>query len=134
MGFFKDLRNLKKAADDLTPPEHRGLGGSFRMMRDGVHQATELLEDLKDGGEEAQRLQTSGRPGTALVMALRDTGVTINENPQVELDLQVTLEGVSPYNVTHRQVISRLQTAGFQPGSTVNVRVDPGDLQKLILV
>jgi hypothetical protein len=134
MGFFKDLRQLKKTADELTPPEHRGIAGGFRALRDTVAEANEILGDMQEASADAQRLQTTGRPGTAVVLALRDTGASVNDNPQVELDLQVTLDGVAPYNVTHRQVISRLATASFQPGASVGVKVDPQDLQKLIVV
>ena len=83
--------------------------------------------------ETAQRLLSSGREGTATVTALRDTGVSINDNPQVELDLDVAVEGMPVYPVTHRQVISRLAIAGFQPGATVPVRVDPLQPRSLII-
>ena len=83
--------------------------------------------------EAAQRLLASGREGTATVTALRDTGVTINDNPQVELDLDVAVQGMPVYPVTHRQVISRLAIAGFQPGATVPVRVDPQQPRSLII-
>ena len=83
--------------------------------------------------ETTQRLMTSGRQGTATVTALRDTGVTINDNPQVELDLDVAVKGMPVYPVTHRQVISRLAVTGFQPGATVPVRVDPQQPRTLII-
>ena len=83
--------------------------------------------------ETAQRLMAAGRQGSATVTALRDTGVTVNDNPQVELDLDVAVEGMPIYPVTHRQVISRLAIAGFQPGATVPVRVDPQDPRTLII-
>ena len=91
------------------------------------------LSDMKRQAETAQRLMTSGRQGTATVTALRDTGVTINDNPQVELDLDVAVEGMPVYPVTHRQVISRLAIAGFQPGATLPVRVDPLQPRTLII-
>lgn len=83
--------------------------------------------------EAADRLMVTGRQGTATVTALRDTGVTINDNPQVELDLDVSVEGMPVYPVTHRQVISRLAVAGFQPGATLPVRVDPQQPRSLII-
>ena len=83
--------------------------------------------------ETSERLMASGRQGTATVTALRDTGVTINDNPQVELDLDVAVEGMPVYPVTHRQVISRLAIAGFQPGATLPVRVDPLQPRSLII-
>jgi hypothetical protein len=83
--------------------------------------------------ETAQRLLDTGRQGTATVTALRDTGVTIDDNPQVELDLDVAVAGMPVYPVTHRQVISRLAIAGFQPGATLPVRVDPQQPRSLII-
>ena len=83
--------------------------------------------------ETSDRLMATGRPGTATVTALRDTGVTINDNPQVELDLDVSVQGMPIYPVTHRQVISRLAIAGFQPGATLPVRVDPLRPRSLII-
>lgn len=133
MGFLKDARNLAKQGKEMLPPEHRGVAGGFRAMKDGMAQMSETMGDMQATAAKAQRLNQVGRIGTATVTALRDTGVTINEDPEVELDLLVTLEGVEPYMVTHRQVIYRLAVAGFQPGATVPVKVDPQDLQSLIV-
>jgi hypothetical protein len=117
----------------MQKPEHRGVMGGFRALKDTAAMGAATIGDMQAEAATAQRLMQEGRVGSALVTALRDTGMTINDNPQCELDLQVTLEGVEPYNVTHKQVISRLAVAGFQPGATVPVRVDPNDLQTLIV-
>lgn len=134
MGFFKDIRNLQKQADAMTPPEYKGLGGSMRQMRDGVAMASQTLSDINAGQGQAQTLMATGLVGQATVGALRDTGMTVNDNPVVELDLQVTSPtAVAAYPVTHRQMISRLQVAQLQPGATVQVRIDPTDPQSVIL-
>lgn len=134
MGFFKDIRNLKKQAEAMTPPEYRGLGGSMRQMRDGVATASQALNDLSVGQSQAQTLMATGLVGQATILAVRDTGMTLNENPVVELDLQVTSPGSpAPYPVTHRQMINRLQVHQLQTGAAVQVRVDPVNPQSLIL-
>ena len=133
MGFLKDMRNLQKQAEAMTPPEHRGVAGGFRAMRDGVAQANTMLADVAAEGQRAQYLMANGRQGSAVVQALRDTGVTINDNPTVELDLAVAVDGGAPYAVTHRQTISRIAIPSFQPGATIPVRVDPADQQSLII-
>jgi hypothetical protein len=68
-----------------------------------------------------------------VIKAIRDTGVTINENPSVEMDLSVTSGGFT-YETTHTQVISRLQVGQLQPGAQVNVRIDATDQNKLLIV
>ncbi|MBJ7291837.1 hypothetical protein [Williamsia sp.] len=134
MGFFKDMRNLQKQAEAMTPPEYRGMGGSMRQMRDGVAMANQTLSDLNSGQMQAQTLMATGVVGQATIGGIRDTGMTVNENPVVELDLQVTSPNVpNPYPVTHRQMINRLQVPQLQPGTTVQVRVDPMNPQSLIL-
>jgi hypothetical protein len=133
MGFFKDIRNLQKQAEAMTPPEHRGITGGFRAMRDGVSQANQMLGDMQAEGQKAQHLMANGRVGSATITAVRDTGMTINDNPTVEFDLSVSLEGTDPYAVTHRQTISRIAIPSFQPGATIPVRVDPADRSSLII-
>lgn len=134
MGFFKDIRNLQKQAEAMTPPEYRGVGGSMRQMRDGVAMASQTLSDMHAGQAQAQHLMATGVVGHATIGAVRDTGMTVNDNPVVELDLQVTSPAAAgPYPVTHRQMISRLQVAQLLPGATVQVRVDPADPQALVL-
>lgn len=133
MGFLKDVRNLQKQAKDMTPPEHRGIRGGMRAMKEGVAQANEMLGDVAEQQQKAQMLMTSGIVGTATIDAVNDTGVTVNENPQVEFTLDVTVPGKEPYKATLTQVVSRLAIAGFQPGATVPVHVSPDDPQVLMI-
>src|SRR3954454_4078227 len=133
MGFFKDIRNLQKQAEAMTPPEHRGVAGGVRAMRDGVAQPNQMLGDMQAEGQKAQHLMANGQVAAATITAVRDTGMTINDNPTVELDLSVTVAGAAPYAVTHRQTISRIAIPSFQPGATIPVRVDPADAQSLMI-
>lgn len=89
--------------------------------------------DLAKQAEEAQRLLQVGQRGLAMVMAVRPTGESVDDNPQAELELSVALDGREPYKVTHRQVISRVAIGGFLPGAKVPVRVDPHDPSNLLV-
>jgi hypothetical protein len=133
MGFLKDMRTLKKQADALTPPEHKGIGGGFRALRDATSEATQTLGDLQRQAAVANHLAVHGVPGRAVITEIRDTGMTVNDNPRVSLTLEVTVGDKAPYTATHDQVISRIAVAGFQPGATVPVRVDPVDERSLII-
>lgn len=133
MGFLKDVRNLQKQGKAMTPPEHRGVMGGFRAMKDGVAQANEMLGDVAEQQQKAQMLMASGLVGQATIDAVNDTGVTVNDNPQVEFVLDVTVPGREPYKASLTQVVSRLAIVGFQPGATVPVRVSPDDPQVLMI-
>ena len=133
MGFFKDLRDVQKQAKEMTPPEYRGMGGMMRMSRDGMATMSQTLGDMNAEAQKAQHLMANGRQGTATVVALRQTGTFVNENPQVELDLDVSVDGLQPYRATHKQVLAMIAVPQFQPGASVPVRVDPFDPQSLIV-
>jgi Protein of unknown function (DUF3592) len=81
----------------------------------------------------AQHLMTNGRVGQATITHVIDTGVRMHDNPQVQIDLMVALDGAPVYAASVTQVISRLAVANFQPGATVPVRVDPADPAELII-
>ena len=133
MGFFKDLRTVQKQAEDMTPPEYRGMGGLMRMSKDGMSQMSQSLGQMQADAQKAQHLSVNGRPGTATITALRQTGTFVNENPEVEMDLQVSVDGMQPYPATHRQVIAMIAAPQFQPGATVPVKVDPAEPTSLIV-
>jgi hypothetical protein len=133
MGFFKDIKNLQDTAKEMTPPEHRGVLGGFRAMKDGVAQANQVLGGIANEGQKAQHLMQSGRVGSATISAVRQTGTFVNNNPECEIDLQVSVDGGAPYAVTHRQVLAMVALPSFQPGATVPVRVDPSDASSLII-
>lgn len=106
-----------------------GIGEIRSMERDRNEQLSALGRQQAD----AQRLMATGLIAQATVQAVRDTGMTINQNPQVEFDLLVAVDNREPYEVTHRQVVSRLVLANFQPGASIPVRVDPADPSRVLI-
>ncbi len=77
---------------------------------------------------DAQRLMATGLIGQATVASLRDTGMTINDNPQIEFALLVTVDGREA--VSGHPSPGRLAArAGQLPsqGASIPVRVDPAD-------
>ena len=88
---------------------------------------------MQADAQKAQHLDDSGRPGTATITALRQTGTFVNDNPEVEMDLQVTVDGMTPYSATHRQVVATVAAPRFHPGAIVPVKVDPDEPTSLIV-
>jgi hypothetical protein len=69
--------------------------------------------------------------GHAVVKSVAATGVTREENPEVELVLTVELPGRAPYEASVRQVLSRQVLHVLRPGRPVSVSVDPDDPARL---
>ena len=88
---------------------------------------------LQEAAKKAQELAVNGRHGTATIIDIRNTGTFVNEDPEVEMDLQVSVEGMRPYPATHRQVVARVAARQFHAGATVPVRSDPMQPTSLIV-
>lgn len=73
------------------------------------------------------KLLKTGARGVAKVLEMRDTGVTINNSPQVGLTLEVTPQDGPPFTTETRVIVNRLQVHMYQPGMQLNVRFDPND-------
>ena len=73
----------------------------------------------------ARRLQKTGIPGKARILEVRDTGVTINNNPQVKLILEVKNSFGQKYTTQCRVVVSRINPGAYSAGMEVPVRIDP---------
>ena len=70
----------------------------------------------------------------ARVMKVWDTGVSINDNPQVGLLLHVTPSTSAAFDVEAKTVVSRLSAARVQPGITAEIKYDPQDPRHVQIV
>lgn len=72
-------------------------------------------------------LLASGEPAPAVILAASDTGVTVNDSPQVRLRLEVRPPGRPPFQAETTLLVGRLQVGMIVPGMTVQARFDPAD-------
>lgn len=78
-------------------------------------------------------LWARGTPARARVVRLTATGARINHDPEVDLELDVTLPDQPPHRVTVRSFVSSLAVPRVQPDSTIDVRVDPADRTRVVI-
>jgi hypothetical protein len=128
MGMFKDMRDLSKAGKDMKKER----GGSLKMMKDGLAQANQAVQQVQGDQELAERLANEGVDGTATIIQMVATGQTINMQPQLQFQMSVDVNG-SVSTVTHTQVVSPAIIGQLQPGAQVPVKVDPSDHSKLMI-
>ncbi len=63
---------------------------------------------------------------------VRDTGVTLNDDPQIELLLQVAPPGGIPSSQAKANTyVSRLESARVRPGIVAQVKYDPKKPQRV---
>jgi hypothetical protein len=64
-------------------------------------------------------------------MGLTQTGMYLNEQPQVELSLLVTIPGQTPYAAKHKSFVPLILLGRLTSGAPLSVRVDPNDLNRI---
>jgi len=80
-----------------------------------------------------RRLQLEGIPGKARILEVHETNITVNQNPQVKLIMEIKNAGGEVYTTSCKTIVSRLRTIAFQPGKEVNVKIDPKDEKNVIV-
>jgi hypothetical protein len=73
----------------------------------------------------ALELVTHGRRCPGRVLSVEDTGVTINDNPQVKMVVQAEPPGEPPFTVEKKAIVSRLKIP--RAGDRCTVFYDPAD-------
>ncbi len=73
------------------------------------------------------KLLKSGAPGMARVLRASQTGVTVNDRPQMRIELEV-IQGGPPRQATAVQILDLGSIP--RPGDIVNIVYDPADLSK----
>lgn len=81
----------------------------------------------------AIRLKKTGLPGTARILSVKDTGVSINNNPVVSMEVEVKDQFGARYNTILRALVSRIDPRAYQPGMEVAIKIDPQKKENIIL-
>jgi hypothetical protein len=128
MGMFKDLRDLNKAGKQVTKEQ----GGMFKMAKDGLAQANQMVQQVQSDQALAEKLANEGVDGTATIQQMVATGKTVNMQPELQFQMTVDVNGTTS-DVTHTQVVSPAIIGQLQPGAQVPVKVDPNDHSQLMI-
>jgi hypothetical protein len=88
---------------------------------------------MRRGYQEAQRLKSQGLPGQARILGMRQTGEYMNEQPQIEMNLEVTTSMQGPYQVLVKQWVPLMLLGRLSSGVPLPVKVDPVNPQNLVI-
>jgi DNA-binding beta-propeller fold protein YncE len=88
--------------------------------------------DRMSGVAEVKELQQTGTPAKALILRIWDTGMTVNDDPVIGMEVEVHPAEGEVWNATiPKSLVSRIDIPRFQPGQTVTVRFDPRDRSRV---
>ncbi len=78
-----------------------------------------------------RRLMANGVDADAKILEMKDTGMTVNNDPYVRLRLRVQPPGGAPYETNLRILVSRIAFPSV--GDTIRVKYDPAKPQDVIV-
>lgn len=82
---------------------------------------------------EADRIARTGIDGQATVMGLGQTGMYLNENPQVEISMMVNVPGQPGYSATRKEFVPMILLGRLSSGQPLPVKVDPLDPSNVVI-
>jgi hypothetical protein len=75
----------------------------------------------------------NGIPAQARIVSVQQTGVMVNYQPQVAMQLEVHAPDGTTYHAQTRAVIPMVNIPQFQPGVEVPIKIHPTDPTKVVL-
>jgi hypothetical protein len=83
--------------------------------------------------DQAEQLKQTGIPGKATILEMTQTGVYINEQPQVKLKLRVEGQGQQPYELEKRVTVPMIALGTLSSGQPLNVYIDRQDREQIVI-
>lgn len=88
---------------------------------------------VRKSSAATDEILSGGMAGTAQITGLTQTGMYLNEQPQVSMDLLINLPGRPPYPATRKEFVPLILLGRLTSGQPLPVRVDPADPQKVVI-
>lgn len=114
-----------------------GMGGGIIALTCGITLVTTLITIvaivlIRRAVGPNRGVLKSGIAGEATILSVRQTGVQVNDQPQVAFELEVRVPGRSPYQAQTKAVIPIINVPQFQPGNVIPVKVDPNKPDQVV--
>jgi len=85
------------------------------------------------GASGTDDVLATGVSGTATLTGVTQTGMYLNDQPRIKMDMLVQLPGQVPYATEHSEFVPLILLARVSPGATLPVKVNPAQPQKVVI-
>jgi hypothetical protein len=121
VGFFDDLKKLQDISAAQPDIDVKGTMSKMQAQLDTANRAMAAsAPQTLDPASEARRVDA-----VATIVATRNTGMVVNLQPMVDIDLMVMLPSGVPIPVTTTLMISPAYLGRIVPGGQLQVTIDP---------
>lgn len=80
---------------------------------------------------KTKKLQAEGISATGKILEINDTGVTVNNSPQIKVKVEVTHPFHGIYTAEFKMLISRLDIGVFKPGMEIPLKVSKENKEEM---
>jgi hypothetical protein len=128
----------QKALDNAKKTLNSGITGGLtkafmgKEFTDKMNSAMDQGQAALDGVKQQQELLQSGLDATAEVVAVTDTGATVNMNPVVVLQMKVTPSIGAAFDLTTQTMVSRIAVP--RAGDKIKIKYNPANPQQIVIV
>lgn len=137
-GFNKKVKDMqddpKKAIDKADKTINKGLTGMFTKAFIGQENLDKINHSLDVAKKYADygNLNQTGMPASAEVMSIADTGMLVNYNPVVKMQLKVTPQYGVPFETTVETAVSKIAIP--RVGDKINIKYNPANTSEVLVV
>lgn len=104
------------------------MGGIFAVVGGGLIAGGVIIGRR---AASTDQLLTTGIAGQATITGMTQTGMYLNDQPQISMQLLVSLPNQTPYAASHHEFVPLMLLGRLTSGAPLAVRVDPMDLNKI---
>ncbi len=133
----KQEQDPQKALDNARKTLNTGLTGGLtkafmgKDFTDKMNSSMDQAQSAIDGVNQMNWLAQNGMEATAEVLAVADTGATVNMNPVVTLHLKVTSPIGGTFETTGNTMVSRIAVP--RKGDKVTIKYNPAQPAEFIV-
>ena len=93
-----------------------------------------LLFRIRRGNIREEALLREGIPVEVVILSMTETGTTVNNAPEIDMELSLNLPDGSIRKFRHRCFVSTLDLAGLSPGDRLHATVDPENPDRMVVI
>jgi hypothetical protein len=137
-GKKQDLNDPMKALDKADKTLNSGLTGALTkgfMGKDFVNKMNQSIDMGKSAigdMQQSQLLAQTGMDATAEVLSIQDTGVLVNYNPVVVLQLKVTPTYGAGFETTGQSMVSKIAIPRI--GDKIKIKYNPANPTQILVM
>jgi hypothetical protein len=127
----KDPQKAIEQADETLNKGVMGKMSKMFMGKEAHSQMNEALEQAKKFSGQSN-LYTTGLPAKATVVKIEDTGMLVNYNPVVRMQLKVQPDYGIGFETTAETAVSKIAVP--RVGDTISIKYDPANVSNIVVL